>query len=213
MRRRLMAWRLAKSLIVLRDQVNTLWPTRSKESDGTIGDPAHASRASDHNPNKAGVVCAMDITHDPKGGCDSYVLAENLRLSRDSRIKFVISNGKIFSSTTSPWAWRPYNGSNPHKHHVHVSVVADRADDVSQWDLSAKAMPAPTEDDSKPIPMLRLGSKGDAVKEVQRLLLLTGLFDKSTHDAVVAFQRSENILHDGIVGPLTLERLRAKGQG
>ena len=65
------SWRLAKSLDVLRNQVNAQAPTRSKACDGTIGDQAHSSRASDHNPNAKGVVQAQDFTHDPAGGFDS----------------------------------------------------------------------------------------------------------------------------------------------
>ncbi|HKV33547.1 MAG TPA: hypothetical protein VJP89_04485, partial [Pyrinomonadaceae bacterium] len=61
-----MAWRVAKSLLRLREQINELAPNRSKASDGTIGDAAHASRKSDHNPwvkdGSIGVVTAMDIT-------------------------------------------------------------------------------------------------------------------------------------------------------
>src|SRR3982751_2047098 len=105
-----MAYRLAKSLETLRSQVNARWPTRSKASDGWIGDTAHATRKSDHNPNAAGVVQAFDVTHDPKSGCDAYKLAETLRTARDPRIKYVISNGRMFSAKVSPWTWRPYSG-------------------------------------------------------------------------------------------------------
>ena len=69
-----MSWRLARSLAVLRSQINDLSPNRSKISDGTIGNQEHASRVSDHNPNAAGVVTAMDITHDPQHGIDSEKL-------------------------------------------------------------------------------------------------------------------------------------------
>ena len=65
-----MAWRVAQSLIRLRDQINLAAPTRSKASDGTIGDAAHATRDSDHNPwvkeGALGIVTAMDITHAPR---------------------------------------------------------------------------------------------------------------------------------------------------
>ena len=44
-----MAWRVARSLDVLLGQLNALAPERSKASDGSIGDAAHASRSSDHN--------------------------------------------------------------------------------------------------------------------------------------------------------------------
>lgn len=38
-----MAWRLAKSLVTLREQVNALSPNRSRVSDGTIGDKTEAA--------------------------------------------------------------------------------------------------------------------------------------------------------------------------
>lgn len=133
-----MTWRLAHSLEKLRSQVNTLHPTRGKLEDGTIGDESHSSRLSDHNPNPAGVVCALDLTHDPKGGFDSYAFAEMLRLNRDHRIQYVISNGHIFSSSVSPWVWRPYKGANMHDKHVHISVIQANKlyDDPGEWNLS-----------------------------------------------------------------------------
>lgn len=144
-----MTWRLARSLERLREQANAAWPTRSKISDGSIGDEAHASRSSDHNPwvkeGSMGIVTAIDITHDPKSGCDSYKLAEQLIRSRDSRIKYVISNGRIAAGTDgpSPWVWRKYSGSNSHAHHVHISVKADKShyDDTRDWTIGAEAAP------------------------------------------------------------------------
>jgi hypothetical protein len=122
-------------------QVNAMAAGRAKHSDGWIGDSAHASRKSDHNPNQAGVVVATDFTHDPKGGFDSYAFAEHLRQAKDKRIKYVISNGKIFNGQggSQPWSWRPYSGSNKHDHHVHISLRQEPAfhDDDSPW-----AMPA-----------------------------------------------------------------------
>ena len=132
-----MAWRLARSLDTLRRQINEMAPNRSKISDGTIGDAAHASRTSDHNPNVAGVVTALDITHDPVQGVDTWKLAEILRINRDPRIKYVISSGRIFSSVVSPWQWRPYTGANKHAHHVHIPVMGDPAlyDLASGWKI------------------------------------------------------------------------------
>lgn len=133
-----MTWRLAKSLAVLREQINSAYPQRSKASDGSIGDEAHSSRVSDHNPNHAGVVCAVDITNDPKHGIDSHKLAEALRASRDPRIKYIISRRQICSALVAPWVWRPYSGSNPHDKHVHVSVrdAAHLYDDASPWKIA-----------------------------------------------------------------------------
>lgn len=63
-----MTWRLSKGLERLRAQVNDKWPNRRKDSDGSVGDTSHAARPSDHNPDSRGVVHAIDITHDPRGG-------------------------------------------------------------------------------------------------------------------------------------------------
>lgn len=140
-----MNWRLAKSLEQLRAQVNAAYPNRSKTSDGTIGDARHAASKSDHNPTSAGVVTAIDITHDPAHGVVIADIAEVLRKSLDPRIKYVICNGRIFSSKTSPWVWRPYTGTNAHSKHIHVSVMADPAlyDDTRPWALPGKMIPIP----------------------------------------------------------------------
>src|SRR3972149_11096320 len=125
-----MAWRLAKSLEALRSQVNGVAPNRSKASDGTIGNLAHQATRSDHNEDPGGVVRALDLTHDPKNGFDSWAFAEMLRQKRDKRIKYIISNDRIVAGNAgpSPWVWRAYNPNDPkrnkHDHHVHVSVVS-----------------------------------------------------------------------------------------
>ena len=136
-------WRVAKSLLTLREQVNKKAPNRKKSHDGTIGDAAHASRSSDHNPwvidGGVGVVTAMDITHDPAGGCDAGAIAEALRGSRDSRVKYIIWNRRISNplplNGQPPWAWRPYTGANPHNKHCHISVKPEKSsyDSVMNW--------------------------------------------------------------------------------
>lgn len=128
------SYRLAKALERLRAQVNAKAPSRSKASDGWIGDAAHRSRASDHNPwvtdGGTGVVTAIDVTHDPAGGCDAGKLAETLRAGADKRIKYIIWNKRIANREptggAAAWAWRPYGGRNPHDHHVHISVRPEK---------------------------------------------------------------------------------------
>src|SRR5262245_17058562 len=119
-----MSWRLAKSLEVLRQQIDEAAPKRAKSSDGTIGDAAHASRSSDHNPwvkdGGIGIVTAMDITHDPRNGVDCGAIAEALRASGDPRLKYIIWNRQIWTPAKSK-NWRPYTGTNPHDKHMHVS--------------------------------------------------------------------------------------------
>ena len=135
-------WRVAESLMRLLEQVDRMAPNRNKASDGTIGDTDHQKRDSDHNPwvidGTKGVVTARDITDDTAHGCSAQAIADALVASRDKRIKYLIWNGKIVSSVKSPWKWRAYSGPNQHTHHIHISVLPDKAlyDDRSDWNLT-----------------------------------------------------------------------------
>lgn len=111
-------------------QATQLWPNRNRASDGTLGDPAHAARVSDHNPGHNGLVHAADLTHDPANGVDCNVLAEQIK--DDPRVKYVIWNRRIWNPSISR-SWRPYTGSNPHDHHMHVSVTDAGENDASPW--------------------------------------------------------------------------------
>jgi hypothetical protein len=145
-----MAWRLVHSLVTLRTQVaqaapRAVPPGTPASSWGTIGDTAHDS-TSDHSPHiyaalgSTPVVCAADFPHAPALGLDGGRFTEALRQSRDPRIAYVIFNGRIFSSTNTPWVWRTYSGSDRHDTHWHISVVRTRlADDTRPW-----AMPSGT---------------------------------------------------------------------
>lgn len=211
-----MTWRVAKSLLRLRDQVNAIAPTRAKDSDGTIGDASHSSRESDHNPNSHGVVCAMDITHNPPV-FDAYAFAEQLLASRDNRIHYVISNRKIAAGNCgpSPWQWRPYHGASPHDHHTHTSVKQDPAlyDLETDWMLDGK-IHAPVVNVMPKIilpaavrPQLRLYMHNNYVKEMQLLLnkkgaalQADGYFGDGTWRAVQAFQKAHGLHSDAICG-------------
>ena len=200
-----MAWRLAHSLEKLRAQVNEKWPHRSKESDGSVGDLSHSSRTSDHNPDPSGVVRAIDITHDPKGGFDSYAFADLLLKKQDKRMKYVISNRRIGSGPAgpSPGVWRKYTGVNPHDHHCHISVVPSAAgDDTSAWSIDGAVMAAPGSYVA-PNPTLRKGSKGDDVKKLQAALKVEadGDFGPLTETALKVFQKAHGLVADGICGP------------
>lgn len=139
-------WRLAKSLSTLRSQVNAAYPNRSKVSDGTIGDAAHQATASDHNPNRNGVVCALDLTHDPAGGFDAHALAEHLRLNRHPNLRYIISNARI-AGYWNNWQWTPSSG---HFKHIHVSVgthnvsdgqTYDNYDSLKEWNIKVGEKP------------------------------------------------------------------------
>jgi peptidoglycan hydrolase-like protein with peptidoglycan-binding domain len=211
-------WRTARALLTLRQQVDRLAPKRDKSWDGTIGNEEHAVRTSDHNPwvrdGEIGIVTAMDITHDPDDGFDSYAFADHLRLIKDRRIKYVISNGRIFNSVQSAWVWRPYSGPNDHSHHVHISVRAEKVfyDSMSPWDLGGFESPTPDKPFGKPFwKRLFLSATGEEVEYLQRMLGIpvTGVFDEMTQNAVIEFQKRYALVVDGIVGPATWEQLEA----
>jgi hypothetical protein len=199
-----MSYRKAKSLSKLLEQINAMAPRRSKSSDGWIGDEAHRDRESDHNPNDAGVVTAIDITHDPEGGCDCTKVTNALVKSRDKRIKYIIWNGRIINSKVSPWKWRTYSGSNQHKHHFHISVMADPAlyGDVDDWVIP----------ESKPrlLMLKKPPMRGDDVEQVQHVLIQSGyslepdgVYGVRTKNAVLTWQYQADLKADGIVGPVT----------
>jgi hypothetical protein len=205
-----MAWRLAKSLKRLQEQINGMAPGRSKESDGTIGDTAHANRTSDHNPNEQGIVAAIDVTHDVNGGCDGRVLSRSL--IADPRVKYVIFNRQIWKARTGKW--EPYTGPSPHDHHVHVSVKADVLDQTQDWAVRIAGEPGedststPTAPETRPF--LKTGASGEAVRTLQQLLNSAGFpcgvdggFGPNTESAVKSFQKARGLQVDGKVGPGT----------
>lgn len=137
-----MNYKVAGSLLRLRDQLDTGASTRSKASDGTIGNAEHAARDSDHNPwwvyGGVPYVTAMDITHDPAGGLDCQDLEWALWAGRDPRIKYVIWNKQIMAGTAGPEPWqsRPYHGADPHTNHLHLSVMPNAGSLLqADWNL------------------------------------------------------------------------------
>lgn len=224
-----MAWKLSPALVRLRDEVNAAYPNRSKASDGSIGDTAHSARKSDHNPDGAGWVRAIDMTEwDPgtpnvDGDDVAEALAEFLRAKKDPRVKYVIWRGRMFASyataSRKAWTWGPYSGPNGHFKHCHVSVVADaRGLDPKAWGFATGikgTAPAPPASSGIPHDVLERGDTGPKVTAVQWTLtylghpvVVDGNYGPATTAAVGAFQRAMNALGatltvDGVWGPQT----------
>ena len=119
--------KLCKAGQQLRLQVDDAFGDRDRTSDGWVGDLRHASRPSDHNPDAAGIVRAIDIDRDLSGKTKPDLmpdLANQIRLcaKSDKRIAYVIFDGKIASARLG-FRWRKYRGSNPHHAHCHVSFT------------------------------------------------------------------------------------------
>jgi hypothetical protein len=120
--------KLCKAGQQLRLQVDDNYPDRDRTSDGWIGDTRHQARPSDHNPDEQGICRALDLDRDLSGKAKPDLmpdLADQLRLCAkrgDKRISYIIFDGRIASSKKA-WAWRPYDGSNKHNHHCHISFT------------------------------------------------------------------------------------------
>jgi len=142
-------WKLAPCLVDLFVEADRLFPQRSNISDGSIGDPAHASRTSDHNPS-GGYVHAADLTDDKANGCDADLLARHLVATRDPRVKYVIWNRTIVASYPRAgipaWTPAPYTGVNAHASHTHISVTISGRDNRRPW-FPTSQPPTDTEDD------------------------------------------------------------------
>lgn len=238
----MMDWRLANSLVQFRSELDTSYPHRDRTSDGSIGDLKHQQTNSDHNPRIKDhrgqpIVAAIDIDRDIALGFTSRDLAERLRIRRDQRIKYVISKGQMFASyaneSRKAWEWGPYTGTNSHTEHMHISVAAVESlfDSVTPWGIAtALAIPVPTIAPppklivvpplaAPPVtvalgghPTLRLGSAGEDVRYLQRMLGRLnddGDFGPKTRDRVRSFQGRAGLDQTGIMDPTTWAALEA----
>jgi hypothetical protein len=96
-----------------------------KASDGLLPSKAHLKKNpnSDHNTG-----FAVDLTHDPKGGIDCVDIYE--RLKADKRVKYLIFQGKIWSTKNGELKYR---GINQHNKHIHISIKETSGEDISPW--------------------------------------------------------------------------------
>lgn len=131
---------LSKGLAKLRTQVNTRFPNRDTASDGWIGDAAHSARTSDHNPDRHGIVHALDLDRDMgKPGTAEILVAQLVAYGKSGRkgsgrLKYVIFEGRIYSKTYG-FKSQPYKGSNPHNHHIHISATTASDTEGTAWPL------------------------------------------------------------------------------
>jgi hypothetical protein len=135
--------RLVAGGVTLRNQINKRWPKRDKRSDGWIGDKAHVSRESDHNPDARGLVHALDIDADldPKDPGAAQRLANQIvayaasGIPGANRIKYVVFNDQIASGTyaNSMWKWR--GSGYGHMHHIHVSFSTKGENNAQTYPL------------------------------------------------------------------------------
>lgn len=184
---------LAPCLVDLFLEADRRWPGRSRASDGSLGDTAHATRDSDHNPkspNPPGWVDAGDLTDDKASGCDADLLAHHLVASKDPRVKYVIWNGTVVRSYAKPglpaWTPEPYTGSNPHDKHTHISVTEAGRHIRAPWFPQEDDV---LNDDDKQWIRAQLGVNTDLTKVVSLLGEI-----QSTLKDVTGIQAGQNLL-------------------
>lgn len=175
------------------------WRGRNRASDGIMGDRNHCPGSSDHCTGNA-----FDLTHDPVNGCDAHALAEGLKQRIDPRVKYVISNARIWNPSIAP-GWRTYSGANPHTSHAHVSIHGRAREDSAPW---WDAPPPPVHPPFRG--SLRRGVTGDHVRQWQAQMRargwtigVDGIYGVQSERVCRAFQAEKGLRVDGIVGPFT----------
>jgi hypothetical protein len=92
-----------------------------------------------------------------------------------------------------------------------IEVPAEEVKEPVATTTPAKVTPAPVaaKEDFDAMPILKVGSKGSAVKILQKQLGITadGDFGPKTKAAVIAFQEKHSLKAEGVVGPATWNAL------
>ncbi len=220
------SWVLVPALVSLRAEFNALAPSREKSSAGSIGDSAHASSSSDHNPDETGAtpyedvdsineVHAIDVDIDlRKPGWKMAkavdIIVTRHRTGRDDRLQNVIYKRRIWSRSGG-WTAREYTGSNPHDEHAHFSSryttaqeastrpwgLLEQEDDVSQADVIAALNSADGQ--------AAIGRATLNASETISLVVQSDEFSKAVFDAVTKAMRER--------GEMVIPRLAERGWG
>jgi hypothetical protein len=132
------AWYLNPALTTMRGEVNARWPGRDKASDGTIGDEAHQSTSSDHNPDPDGSVDAWDMDVNLNGASNGIPSSDieflKSRFQAHPASKYWIHN-RIICSRSTGWRRENYTGPNPHDKHVHWNTRTEYEDSTEGWGI------------------------------------------------------------------------------
>ena len=154
--------KLVKAGVTLRDQLNAKFINRDKSSDGWIGDPAHATRGnvSLHNPDKRGLVFALDVDENfgvgkwRNGGAAKRFANELLAYSRSTlpghdRVLHVVYEDQVASGTYKAKAlFFKFRGRGySHYQHIHISFAEPAVKNGALFPLPCLAIGAHTKKD------------------------------------------------------------------
>lgn len=219
--------RNARSIQRLKDEIQASYP-------GTtiwiVGDEAHQSTWSDHNPNECcDVYCALDVKGNAGLSLPKFV--QHLITNPHPNLRYVIFDHKIYHRSNG---FKPedYHGKSGHEEHAHVSVgngpdgrsTTNYDNGTTSWRIaSIGKTPSQPSKPSQPstgkklgdkMPTIKRGNKGSRVKMLQGLLIawghkisVDGVFGPKTEAALRAFQGKYAKPVDGIAGPITWNAL------
>lgn len=143
-----MGWVLTKGLNTVRAEFNDVFPGRDKASDGSVGDLAHQTGTSGHNPDKTGKaeykdgdaldeVRAIDVDRDLVPGSATdwmelvvQYLVKKARAGGYIPFRYIIYKGRIWARSDG-WQTRTYTGANKHDKHAHFS--GDYTQTADNW--------------------------------------------------------------------------------
>lgn len=127
---------------------------------------------------------------------------------------FIEENSLVDEIQRRDWSAfaRAYNGPAYQKNKYHTKMATAYAEALADPRIAERNVVNTSKGSAAS--MLRLGSKGARVREVQQLLVrsggvlkVDGDFGPATRDAVKSFQVIEGLDADGVVGPKTFEAL------
>lgn len=203
-------WYLNTFLTTWRAHVNAKYSGRTKLSDGTIGDTAHAATSSQHNPDSDGSVDAWDCDVNLLGtgnqtGSNGEVLAMRgliAEFQKQPQAQLWIFQRQISNRDIGPWKVRPYTGPSPHDHHCHFQSKQSQETRPYTGEIAQAVNAKPASAGSR---TLKTGSTGEDVRYLQRWLGIEsdGWFGARTKAKVIRYQTMRGITADGVVGPRT----------
>lgn len=129
-------------------------------------------------------------------------------------LAFIVENGLVDELQRRDWSAfaRAYNGKNYAKHGYHTKIAKAYKRQLADPRISTINVPNTSKGSAST--MLRLGSKGARVRELQQLLVRSGHsltvdgdFGPATKEAVIAFQSINGLEVDGVAGPRTVAAL------
>lgn len=147
---------LTADLRNLQRQLDEAFPDR-RRPDGEIGDGAHRSRTSGHNPDDTPgsnpawdgdpddtpEIRALDVSADLGPGVSSSDLVDHLveLPGLSSVLRYIIHRGLIYH-VRDAFAGVPYGGSNPHNDHIHFEGAwSQAADNNNRFDFRLEMIP------------------------------------------------------------------------